>query len=163
LYAWKRDAKVFISTCRQCAIRHSSKTPRNAGINALEVGAPGQRWAIDLCGPSRTSDGYGTNICLRQLTPTQNVILQPIRNKEAETVAQAILDRIFYRLGACETLHFDQGSEFNSCLLTEITRQLNVYKTRTTSYRPNCNGQVERMYRTLHDCMAKLVTENQSD
>jgi transposase InsO family protein len=161
-YAWKRDAKVFISACRQCAIRHSGKTPRNAGMKALEVGAPCQRWAIDLCGPFRTSDGYKYLFTAIDAY-SKYVILQPIRNKEAETVAQAILDRIFYRWGACETLHSDQGSEFNSCLLAEITRQMNVCKTRTTPYRPNCNGQIERMHRTLHDCMAKLVTENQSD
>ena len=97
-YAWKRDAKVFISACRQCAVRHSGKTPRNAGMKALEVGAPCQRWAIDLCGPFRISDGYKYLFTAIDAY-SKYVILQPIRNKEAETVAQAILDRIFYRWG----------------------------------------------------------------
>ena len=46
-------------------------------------------------------------------------------------------------------VHTDQGRNFTSQLFQDLCRYLEVAKTRTTPYRPNSNGQVERYNRMI--------------
>ena len=46
-------------------------------------------------------------------------------------------------------IHTDQGRNFESELLKEMCELLEIGKTRTTSYRPSANGQVERYNRSI--------------
>ena len=48
------------------------------------------------------------------------------------------------RFGTPLQVHTDQGRNFEIQLFTDIGKLLEVKKTRTTSYRPSSNGQVER-------------------
>ena len=46
-------------------------------------------------------------------------------------------------------IHTDQGRNFESELFKEMCELLEIGKTRTTSYRPSANGQVERYNRSI--------------
>ena len=95
---WKTDLKLFIKCCPKCESFHRGQPPRQANLHPMLVGAPGERWHIDLCGPFSPSNGYKylfTAICAF----SKFGVCVPIRNKEAQTVAKAIVDHIFW-LGA---------------------------------------------------------------
>lgn len=49
----------------------------------------------------------------------------------------------FSRFGPPAVLHSDQGRNFESILLHETCNIMGITKTRTTSYRPQCDGQTE--------------------
>jgi len=55
---WKRDLKLFIKCCPRCEAFHRVKPQKQAHMRSQIVGAPGERFAIDLCGPYPSSDGY---------------------------------------------------------------------------------------------------------
>ena len=84
----------------------------------------------------------------------------PIPNQEATTVAKKLVDELFCRFGVPEQLHSDQGRQFESSLLQEICQILNVRKTRTTPYHPQCDGLIERFNRTLLSMLATTTTNN---
>ena len=44
-----------------------------------------------------------------------------------------------------------------------MLRMLHVTQLKTTSMKPSTNGRGERIHRTLHNMLAKLVTDNQRD
>ena len=55
----------------------------------------------------------------------------------------------------------DQGQKFESD--KEICVLLQIRKTRTTPYHPQCNGMVERFNRTLLDMLSTSVGNHQAD
>ena len=70
---------------------------------------------------------------------------------------------ILYHRTICRQLVSDLGPEFQNEILHHLCQMLHVTQLRTTSYRPNCNGRVERVHRTLNNLMAKVVSETQRD
>ena len=53
------------------------------------------------------------------------------------------------RFGCPLEIHTDQGRNSESELFKEMCELLEIGKTRTTSYRPSENGQVERYNRSI--------------
>ena len=59
--------------------------------------------------------------------------------------------RIIFRFGPPEQLHSDQGHNFESEVVQEIFKLLEIVKTRTSPYHLQSDGLVERMNRMLLD------------
>jgi len=59
---WKTDLKRCIKCCPKCESFHRGQPPRQAKLHPMLVGAHGERWHIDLCGPFPPSN---TNTYLR--------------------------------------------------------------------------------------------------
>ncbi|KAJ8006486.1 hypothetical protein DPEC_G00107750 [Dallia pectoralis] len=70
-------------------------------------------------------------------------------NQEAETIVNALLGGFISRFGVPETIHSDQGRNFESRVFAEMCQRLGVEKTRTTPLHPQSDGLVERFHRTL--------------
>ena len=87
----------------------------------------------------------------------------PIRNQEATTVARKLVDELFCRFSPPEQLHSDQGRHFESELIEEKCKLLEIRKSRTTPYHPQENGMVERFNRTLLDMLATTAHNHPSD
>ena len=81
-------------------------------------------------------------------------------NQEAITVARKITDEMFCRFSPPEQLHSDQGRQFESDFIKHICKILNVQKTRTSPYHPQCDGLVERFNRTLLHMLATTTREH---
>ena len=83
-----------------------------------------------------------------------------IPNQEAITVARKYTDEMFCRFSPPEQLHSNQGRQFKSNLIKHICKILNVQKTRTSPYHPQCGGLVERFNRTLLHMLATTTREH---
>ena len=59
-----------------------------------------------------------------------------IRDMEAVTVARCLVNEVICRFGVPDSLHTDQGKNFESALVREICEVLGIKKTRTTPYHP---------------------------
>ena len=87
----------------------------------------------------------------------------PLPNQEGTTVARKLVDEIFLRFLTPEQLHSDQGRQFEGQLITEVCKLLNINKTRTTPYHPQCDGLVERFNRTLLNMLATCSKDHPFD
>ena len=72
-------------------------------------------------------------------------------------MARKLVDEMFCRFSPPEQLHSDQGRQFESELVKEVCKLLEIRKTHTTPYHPQCNGIVERFNRTLLGMLATTV------
>ncbi|KAJ8016400.1 hypothetical protein DPEC_G00006830 [Dallia pectoralis] len=84
-------------------------------------------------------------------------------NQEAETIVNALLGGFISRFGVPETIHSDQGRNFESRVFAEMCQRLGVEKTRTTPLHPQSDGLVERFHRTLGQQLAIVTEKHQKD
>ena len=85
-----------------------------------------------------------------------------IPNQEAPTVANKLVNEWICRYGAPNSIHTDQGRNFESHLFSEICDLLDIKKTQTSPYHPQSDGLVERMNRTIL-MMLTVVLEKYED
>ena len=85
-----------------------------------------------------------------------------MKDQTTESVAEGLL-RWSQEHGVPKSLHSDQGRQFESRLFQALCKRLGIKKTRTTPYRPQSHGLVERFNRTLKDMLAKYVDADGAD
>ena len=78
-------------------------------------------------------------------------------------VAHKLVDEFFFRFSVPEQLHSDQGRQFESTIIKEVSRLLQINKTRTTLYHPQSDGLVERFNRTLLSMLATTIADHPWD
>ena len=87
----------------------------------------------------------------------------PTPDQKASTVAEILVTRVFSRFGPPLILHSDQGRNFESNLMHEISRLMGIHKSRTTAYHPQCDGLVERQNRTIQSILSSFVSQHKDD
>ena len=85
-----------------------------------------------------------------------------LKSIEAETVAEALVT-MFTRVGVPEEILSDQGSQFLSGVMKEVSRLLSITQLHTTVYHPMCNGLVERFNGTLKAMLRRMCAERPQD
>ena len=118
---------------------------------------------IDILGPlSKTP--HGNTVILMLIDQfTKWIECFPLPDQSAELVAKTIVDEFFTRMGTPLEIHSDKGSNFVSNLFSTLCVLLQITKTRTTSYRPCSNGQIERMNRQVLQMIRCLRDKNIRD
>jgi len=90
------------------------------------------------------------------------MVLVPLQDKTAVSVAKAIVEHVFLKYGAGEILT-DNGCEFRCELLNEICRLMGVARCFTTAYQARTNAVCERSHATVNSMLSKCVADNQKD
>lgn len=149
--------------CRKCGTCAAWKTPSpkaRAPLNPIVTSYPLQLVAMDIMGPLPESPRGNSYVLVVADYFTHYTEAYPLPNQEATTVATNLVDEFFCRFSLPEQLHSDQGRNFESAIITEICKMLQIEKTRTTPYHPQSDGLVERFNRTLLDMLAAAVDDN---
>ena len=156
------DVCRWCRTCGACQRRNPRSGSRMPLYQDL-VGSPMERMAMDILSfREQTENG---NTCVLVVTDyfTKWTEAFALPDHQALTVADTLVTEVFLKFGVPRILHSDQGPEFQSELIQEICRLLEVQQTRTTPYRPQSDGQVERFNRTLIAMLSKFCAENKQD
>ena len=160
---YSQDVRNWCRTCANCATRKTQAPKQKAPMQTIKSGYPMQVIAVDIMGPLPESDGRNSYILVVGDYFSKWMEAFPIPDQEATTVAQKLVDEIFCRFSAPEQLHSDQGKQFESALIKEICNILNISKSRTTAYHPQCDGLVERFNRTLQNMVSTTVKDHPFD
>lgn len=161
-YNYKQDLHLFIQCCCLCSAYTRKKAPKQAYLNPQVIGAPCERWSIDLCGEFPSSNGY--KLIFTAICPfSKFAVATPIRNKEAVTVARTIMEKIILKFGLPFEVLSDGGREFCNEISDELYRMLGIKKLKTTARQPRSNGVIEVWHRTLNSLLAKVINETHTD
>lgn len=166
LYYWPglcADVKLWVASCPACRQRKGPGERPRAPLKPYNVGAPWERVAVDIVsGLPRTARGNRyILVVLDYYTRWPEAF--PIADTTADTVARVLVTNVFSRYGAPVELHSDQGSQFESLLFKTVLEQMGTRKTRTTPGRPQSDGAVERLIRTLVQQLAIVSRESKKD
>ena len=159
-YYWMGYAEDVRSHCRACKVCGARRMPAKkmkAALQQYHVGAAMERVAMDILGPFPESK-RGNRVVLvvgDYFTKWTEAFALP--DQTAETIAQKLVEEVFCRHGIPLEIHSDQGRNFESTVMKEVCRLLDIGKTRTTPYNPKSDGMVERFNRTLVDMISKMI------
>ena len=157
------DIARWCSKCPQCAARKGKPYPHKAPLTQLPTGAPFDRVAVDILDTHKvTPRGYRYILVISDYF-TKYTDAFPLRRQSARAVAEVIVNKWIVYHGVFKVLHSDMGTNFESSLFRHVLQLLGVTKTRTTPYRPQSDGQVERFNRTLLNMLSAFVTERAND
>ena len=140
-----------VDKCQDCLAKFQKINAKDAEHKPVQISnRPGEKLYVDLVGPLPiATTGPYKYVMTMQDSFTRYVAAVPIRNKEAATCADALIERWVGPFGCPESIHSDQGREFVNSLWTDLCRGLEIRKTQTPPYSPQSNT-VERFHRTLN-------------
>ena len=145
-FYWPSCADDVSEWCSCCAVCCSRKThaKKSRFSNTTGWGIHCKWFAWIYWGPCLRLRLHGSRYVLVAVDHfTKWAEAYRIPNQEAATVARKLVDEMFCRFSPPEQLHSDQGRQFESELVKEVCKLLEIRKTHTTPYHPQCNGIVE--------------------
>ena len=137
---YSQSVKEWCRNCPHCAVRKKPNQKQRAPLQKVERGYPLQMVAADIVGPLPKSSTGNKYILVVSDYFTKWAEAYGIPNQEAKTVANKLIDNMFCRFGVPEQLHTDMGTQFESTLVKEISKLLDIRKTHTTAYHPQGDG-----------------------
>jgi hypothetical protein len=165
-YWWKNyreDIKDHVSQCRFCLRRK----PSNGGSIPIQEYTgpdyPFERTHMDLTGPFPKTTAGNQYILVVKCALTRYAEIIALPNKEARTVAQALVKEVYFRHGSIATLISDRGTEFTNELMRSVALLLKTTRISTTPANPRSNGVAENHMRTLKDSLASFCNAKQDD
>ena len=159
-----RDVYKYCRSCDICqrTIPKGKNTKLSLGSVPL-IDTPFKRVAVDLIGPMFPVTDRGNRYVLTLVDyATRYPEATPLKNIDTETVAEALVS-MFSRIGIPEEILSDQGAQFMSNVMKEVSRLLSVKQLTTTPYHPQCNGLVERFNGTLKTMLKRMCAERPKD
>ena len=157
------DVARWCAKCPECAARKGKPHPRKAPLTQLPTGAPFDRVAMDILDTHRpTSKGYRYILVISDYFSKYSDAY-PLRRHTAKAVADVFVNRWIVYHGVPKVVHSDQGTEFESALFKRTIELLGAKKIRTSPYRPQSDGQVERLNRTLINMLSAFTSDVVND
>ncbi len=165
-FIWPNMAEDIRLMCKSCLICQRGKPGMKGAKFAMKhefVNHPHARVGIDLQGPLEVTARGNRYICVIQDYFSKRMELYALPDKTAGAVASVLFHEYISRYGAMETLHSDQGLEFDNQLMEQLCALYGIDKTRTCPYAPWSNGLVERSNRVIKSIIRALSAEKEAD
>jgi len=149
------DVEAFVASCLDCKMIKS--VPSRGAIAVRQLSPEPWAWiALDHVGPLTPSRKGNCYLLVVLDLFSSWVEAFPVANTTAELVASTLWKEVFSRFGVPKVLLTDRGSSFKGGLMAALARELK-FKQRFTSVRhPQSNGGVERVNKTLKQCLRTL-------
>jgi len=160
-FYWPGQKSDVVKWCSNCIACNSRKSPpRNkAPLEVSHASRPLERIAMDIMGPLPETPRGNRYIIVIGDYFTKWKEAYPLPNMEALSIAKVLVSEFICRFGVPDSIHTDQGKNFEAKVIQEICHLLGVTKTRTTPYHPQSDGLVERFNRTLLDMLSITVAD----
>ena len=163
-FFWPGMTSDIARWCESCDLCEQKKTgPKKSPMQRNQVSNTLECIAIDILGPLPETDKGNKYILIVGDYFSKWIEGFSIKDHTAQTVADIIVTEFICRYGVPCRIHTDQGREFESELFSEMCSLLGIIKSRTTPYRPQSDGFIERYNRTLGQMLSMFVNENRSD
>ncbi len=161
-FYWPYMATDISKHCARCAACQSRRSPvprPQAPLMSISPDRPFEIVAADITELPLSTRGNRYVLVMMDLY-TKFVNLYPLKDQTAISVAGCVFDHYIPQHGIPDALHSDQGRQFESDLIKNLCKLMDIKKLRTSPYHAQCDGAVERFNRTLKDELAKCLFES---
>lgn len=139
-FYWPGQRHYVYNWCSRCYLCASRKSPAKARAPLQvtdSVSRPFQRLAMDIMGPLPETVSGNRYILVVGDYFTKWKEAFAMKDMEAVTVARLLVNEVICRFGVPDSVHTDQGKNFESTLIQEICQLLGIKKTRTHPLPPS--------------------------
>ena len=162
-YYWPnlyKEIYQYVTNCVVCKTRSLQKVKQPLQETDIPP-FPMAKLSLDLSGPYPTSLSGNKYIIafVDWFSGWPEAFAVP--DKTADTVANLLIEEIYPRYGCPLQIVTDNGTENVNQVMRETLEAMNIHHVLTSVYHPQSNAKVERFHRTLHDVLAKKLTDNQ--
>jgi transposase InsO family protein len=160
-----KDVSDYVASCPACQHSKQRTGPTPGLLQSLPI--PTEPWESVTCdfitGLPRTRK-HNDAICVFVDRLTKMVHCIPCRTDiTAESTAQLFLQHIVRLHGEPKHIITDRGSTFMASFFQAYTRMLGTKSLLSTAYRPQTDGQTERVNRVLEEILRVFVSPTPDD
>ena len=159
----RHDVEAYIMGCEVCDRDRVANPAPKAALGKLPSGHLFACVHMDLVGgqSTLTLEPIGNRAILTMIDSFSGwAEAVALPNQKAETVVKAFYEQWVCRYGVPERIHTDQGAQFESAIFASLLDLLKIHRSRTTPYRPQANGKIERFNRTLVGWLRKAIGDH---
>jgi len=157
-----QDAKEYVKNCVQC-LGYNTGKKRFAFARSIDAESPLEMVQVDIHGPMDHASSKGNKYILTVVDVfTRFVVLKPLPDQSAKSVAEALLDA-FSLMGFPKIIASDNGAAFVSEMMTQLKDSWHFDQRFGASYNPRAQGIVERMGGSVGALLNKLRHERYAD
>ena len=154
------DAEQHVKSCERCL--RFEINPEEAELQPLTATYPVELVHLDYLTIESRTRGVDVNILVITDHFTRYAQALITSSQTARVTAQALWERFVIHCGLPERLSSDQGHNFESELVQELSRLAQVEKLRTIPYHPTINGRCERFNATLIGMLGTLTEHSKA-
>ena len=160
---WRPYTKLIVRNCTVCNKSHrGGRMPKQTALRPMREFQPMSVPHADLVGPipvgSNGKGQYGFQYILSVIdSATRYLWLILLRNKTAETVANALYEDVIARTSVPSAVLTDLSKEFTAEILDRLYARLGITRLRTSGYHPQCDSKCERVHCSIHDMIVKFI------
>jgi transposase InsO family protein len=166
---WPRPSTIGAVLKRRGLTRPIRRRPRHATPSTqpfAAVAGPNTTWCIDFKGHFRTADGKTCYPLTLLDAHTRYLLRCEVLTEPTTREVERVLDSAFLEFGLPEAIRSDNGSPFASTGAGGLTKlsawlvKLGIRLERIEPGKPQQNGRLERLHRTLKDETALPPAKN---
>jgi len=161
-YIWPQMTEQianFVTSCITCSKRKAYGA-KSAPLKPIDIQKyPFQMVSLDLVGPLIESYKSNRYIMVISEFVTRYLVTVPLPNKETKTIAEAFIQHIILKFGNPTEVLSDGGLEFESTLMHELCKLLNIRKIKTVFYKASTNGLTEKANGVIVNMLANILTD----
>jgi hypothetical protein len=152
-YSWKamsKDIAKYVKNCIKCT---KNKMRIKTKENLILTETPTKAFDIvqvDTIGPLPRTEHDNVYALTAQCELTSYVVIVPLPNKEARTIAKALVENVILIYGPMKIIKSDQGLEYCNNLVKNICDIFKINKTISTAYHHETVGKIERNHREIN-------------
>ena len=118
---------------------------------------PFEKWALDFVGPISPMSHKKNYILVCTDYVTKWVEEKSLFRATEKSIVEFIYEDIFTRFGVPHEIVTDQGTQFTSKMMRELTEKYGIKHCKSSPYHPQDNGQVESTNKVLETILTKIV------
>lgn len=158
-----KEIKNYVQACKQCQLNKSGLRSKPLSTVTPTPNNPFDEILLDLVGPFTISDRKNKYAITLQCNLTKYIVIIPIVDKEALTVAQGLIDDFFLIYGPIKNVRTDNGSEFVNEIFKNLTQLLKIQHDTSAPYHPQSIAPLERNHKVLNSYLRMYINNSQSD
>ena len=159
---WRRDVADYVNACKICQQAKDPQPRHRPHMHVTSTG-PNDLVAMDLQGPLVLSQDGNKYILVIQDIFTKFVQTVAIKDMTAISVFEALMGSWIQVFGPPHRLLTDNGANFTSSTLEDLFVLLKIQKLWTSPYRPQTDGSVERLNKTISGMLKSFISDMQDD
>ena len=151
-----RDIKRWVDVCYLCATRKTVRPWKAGELQHIAADQPFHTVSVDVISFHKSNRGNSKVVVMTDHF-TNWVEVKAVPDEKAETVADAIYEKIILQHSCPRRLLTDRGQCFRSKLLKRLCQRMSVGQAFTSGYHPQTNAKAERYNRFLAEALTHYL------